>query len=277
MSTALPALREALSPEGLADFSQAILTTDKGPKVAHVQLSLGRRKVTVVAVAKGAGMIHPNMATTLGFVLTDAKVPAALLRRLLREATDATFNALTVDGDTSTNDTIVAMASGAAEHAALAPRGRDADRLGAAIAEVLGGVGRMIVADGEGARHVVNLEVTGLASDAAARKVAATIATSSLVKTAFHGQDPNWGRLLAAAGRAGVAFDPDRAEIRVDDVVIVRRGMAVGEAAERAAHERMTAPEYAIRLKLGPGKGRARYLTCDLGSEYVRINADYRS
>ena len=277
VKAALPLLKAGMREDGLADFSRAILTTDKGPKVAGVQLTLERKKVTVVAVAKGAGMIHPNMATTLGFVLTDAKVHPALLRRLLRSATDATFNALTVDGDTSTNDCIIAMASGVSGHAALTSTGRAVSRLEAAIREVLGGVGRMIVADGEGSRHVVQLEVRGLRTDAEARRIAATVATSNLVKTAFFGQDPNWGRLIAAAGRAGVRFDADVAQVHVGDVRIVHRGVAVGPEAERAAHAIMSGPEYSVRLTLGRGPGKARYLTCDLGTDYVKLNADYRS
>ncbi len=277
VEAAVPALVTGLDAGGVDPFSRAILTTDRGPKVAQVRLRIGGRAVTVLGVAKGAGMIHPDMATTLGFVLTDARVGAPLLRRLLRGATDATFNALTVDGDTSTNDTLVAMASGRAGNAALAPAGRDAARLGGALEEVLGALGRMIVGDGEGAGHVVTFEVSGARTAADARQVARTIATSSLVKTALHGKDPNWGRILAAAGRSGVDFSPDRVDIRVGDVLIVRRGLAVGEEAERRAHEVMSGSDYTVHVKLGARGASARYLTCDLSAEYVRINADYRS
>jgi len=276
VEAALPALVAALSPEGLDDFSRAILTTDAGPKVVQRTARVTGGAVTVVGVAKGAGMICPDMATTLAFVLTDAAISAALLKRLLVEATDATFNAITVDGDTSTNDTIAVLASGRTGRRVTAGSA-DARRFGAALAEVLGGLARKIVADGEGATKLVEIVVRGAPSAAAARTVARRVAGSPLVKTAFFGEDPNWGRLLAAAGATRAAFDPSRVRIAVGGVPIVRRGLGLGAAAEDRARAVMKSKEYEVELNLGAGRGEARILTCDLGLEYIRINADYRS
>ena len=275
---AVPRLIERLSPDAVGSFAEAILTTDRWPKIASVQIQIGgKRTATVLGVAKGAGMIHPNMATTLAFVLTDARASSTFLRKSLRRAANDTFNAISVDGDTSTNDAIFALASGHLDAPNLRGDDRDARKFEDALRDVLGELGRSIVRDGEGAERLVTIEVVGGASEEAARKVAESVARSLLVKTALHGADPNWGRILAAAGTAGVAFDPDKVEIRFDQIVVVRRGIAVGPAAEHDAREVMRRPEYTIRLKLGPGKAKSRYLTCDLGREYIRINASYRS
>ncbi len=278
INAAMPELAGALDPGSAADFARAIMTTDRYPKVAHTEIKLGRQKARVLGIAKGAGMIHPDMATTLGFVVTDAPIGRAFLKRALKSAVDRSFNCITVDGDTSTNDTIVAMASGRVDAPTLKGEGVASARFEKAIFEVLESLGRMIVADGEGAEHLVRIEVVGAASERAARQVARTIATSQLVKTALHGCDPNWGRIMAAAGRAGVAFDPEDAEVRIGDSVVFRGGAPVGGAeSESAATAVMGLPEYTIRVKLGRGIGRAHYDTADLGHEYVRINADYRT
>lgn len=271
---ALPSLLERLGPDA-SDFARAILTTDRWPKVAARTFRVARTEAVMLGIAKGAGMIHPDMATTLAFVVTDATIDPRLLREMLRKATDATFNAISVDGDTSTNDTIVALASG--RSAEIRPASKAASAFGDALTDVLGALARSIVADGEGARHVVTLEISGGRTDEEARKAARAIATSPLVKTALHGRDANWGRILAAAGRSGAVFDPARARIRVGDIEIVRRGMAVGAEAEQAAARVMAEPAYTIAVSLGAGPGRARYLTCDLGPSYVEINANYRS
>jgi len=272
---AMPRLLDAVAAESAADFARAIMTTDQWPKVAARTFKIGRETATVLGIAKGAGMIHPDMATTLAFVVTDAGASPALLGKLLREATDATFNAISVDGDTSTNDTILALASG---HAGTVRAGSaEARKLRDALTEVLGALGRSIIADGEGAEHVVTFEVSGARSDADARKAARTIATSPLVKTALHGRDANWGRILAAAGRSGATFDPALARIRVGEVSIVEKGMPVGKEAEAKAAAIMAGPEYTIAVSLGRGPGRASYLTCDLGKSYIAVNANYRS
>ncbi len=275
ITSAIPRLLDAADPRSASDFARAILTTDRWPKVASRTFRLGRETATVLGMAKGAGMIHPNMATTLAFVVTDAGASPSLLARLLREAADRTFNAISVDGDTSTNDSIVLLASARAGRVeAKTPKAR---ALLQAIEEVLGALAASIVADGEGAEHVVTFAVSGARTDAEARLAARTIATSPLVKTALHGVDANWGRILAAAGRSGAVFDPERAAIRVGDVPIVRRGMPIGKAAEEAAQAIMATPEYTVSVSLGRGPGKASYLTCDLGRSYIAINANYRT
>lgn len=266
---AVPALVEELRPDGVMDFAHAICTTDRWPKVAHET----RGGVTVLGVAKGAGMIHPDMATTLAFVVTDAGATATVLHRALRLAADDTFNAISVDGDTSTNDALVLLASGLAG----APRFTDAGALADRLRPILDALARSIVADGEGTEHTVTLVVEGARSAQAAQAVARTIATSPLVKTALHGKDPNWGRILAAAGRAGVAFDPSQCAIRVGDVPIVAHGMAVGPEAEAKARAVMKTPAYEVTVRLGKGAHAARYVMCDLGHTYIDVNASYRS
>ncbi len=274
---ALPDLVNKLDEASGADFSQAILTTDQGAKVASRTLRMGKHSVTLLGVAKGAGMIHPRMATTLAFVFTDAAVAAPLLKRALRAATDQSFNIATVDGETSTNDMILVMASGASGAPPLKAADRGFKLFQSALQEVLRELAEMIVADGEGAEHVADVEVRGTKSDADARRVAQRIATSLLVKTAMHGKDPNWGRILSAAGMAGVKFDPEKASIQIDEVQIVKDGVGLGREAELKAAEVMAGPRYTIRVGIGRGKGRASYLTCDIGHRYIDVNAGYRS
>jgi len=276
---AVPALVAELSADGADRFAEAILTTDRGPKVAHARGQIDGRSFVVLGMAKGAGMIHPSMAphaTMLSFLFTDAVAGGAALTRALGRVADATFNQASVDGDTSTNDTLIALASG---RAATAPGAKG--ELHGAVEEACLGVceelARKMVADGEGAEHMVEVRVSGVATDEGARQIARTIATSPLVKTALFGKDPNWGRLLSAAGRAGVPFDPSCARISIGDVAIVDKGRAVGEAREVEARAIMASPSYGIDLVLGDGPGRARYLMCDLGMGYVRCNAGYRS
>jgi glutamate N-acetyltransferase/amino-acid N-acetyltransferase len=272
------ALVRDLSDDGAARFAEAIMTTDQGPKTSSRTITVGKETVTVLGIAKGAGMIHPNMATTLGFVLTDARIGRAFAKKTLREATALTFNCISVDGDTSTNDTIVLMASGASGKKKLEDTPKHAKLFANAVREVLEDLGRLIVADGEGAEHLVRIDVTGASSDLAARKVAATIATSPLVKTAIHGCDPNWGRIVAAAGRAGVKFDPDAVRVQIGDVVVFDRGLPFGDAeTDKRASDTMSAAEYVITVALGKGRGRAHYDTCDFGHAYINVNADYRS
>ncbi len=274
---AAPALADKLSPQGAGDFSRAIMTTDRGPKVAWRAFANDGTEVTVLGIAKGAGMIHPSMATTLAFVFTDAVASPALLTRALRRAADRSFNVATVDGETSTNDLILLLASGAAGGAELSEDSPACAVFEQALGQVLRELAEQIVADGEGAEHVAEIEVVGTASDDDARAIARRVATSLLVKTAMHGKDANWGRILSAAGMAGVAFDPEQVSIEIDDVAIVRDGQGVGAAAEQEAQQVMARARYAIRLRAGAGPGRASYLTCDLGHGYVDVNAGYRS
>jgi len=277
----VPSLVASLS-ENAEPFAEAILTTDRSAKVVNARGEIAGRPFVVLGVAKGAGMFHPNMAplaphaTMLAFLFTDAVADATSLSVCLRTVADATFNRATVDGDTSTNDTLVALASGAARTEASAT-GRVAPPLEEAMLLVCDQLARKMVADGEGAEHLVELHVSGLASNDEALRIARTVATSPLVKTAFYGKDPNWGRLLAAAGRAGVRFDPSAARILVGGIAIVAEGIGRGAAAEAAAHEVMEHPSYRVDLVLGDGPGHSHYLTSDLGIGYVRCNADYRS
>jgi glutamate N-acetyltransferase/amino-acid N-acetyltransferase len=278
IESALPALLASRAPDRIDEFSRSIMTTDRWPKVSSIKFPIGMdQECTVLGIAKGAGMIHPDMATTLGFILTDAPMHSSFLKRALHTAIDRTFNMMTVDGATSTNDTILAMASGRVQAEPLRGSDRDARRFIDALVDVLGELGKRIVQDGEGAKHVVMMEVQGAPSEEAARKVAAECAKSLLVKAMVHGRDPNWGRLMAAAGMAGVAFDPEKVEIKIGKVTVVRKGMGVGREAEEEARRGMQDPSYTIRMRLGPGKARAAYLFCDIGEEYLRINSAYRS
>jgi glutamate N-acetyltransferase/amino-acid N-acetyltransferase len=266
------ALSAKLTPEGHEDFALAICTTDRWVKIAEAEAEGAR----VLAIGKGAGMFHPDVgdlphATMLVFIFTDAVVEKATLARALTEASEVTFNACSVDGDTSTNDTVVAMASGASD-----TRPSEA-ALTKALTQVCDALARSMVADGEGAKHVAEIKVRGLGSRDDARAAAKTIATSILGKTALFGEDANWGRLLAAAGRAGVSFDPRRAAISIGGVAIVDGGLPIGAEAEARANEILKQPSYTIELTLGDGPGEFRYLTSDLGHGYVDVNAGYRS
>jgi glutamate N-acetyltransferase/amino-acid N-acetyltransferase len=276
--SAASAIASALADDGAPAFATAILTTDRAEKVAHRAVKVPGGSATVLGICKGAGMIHPNMATTLGFVFTDARISAGMLRGMLKRSADQTFNRISVDGDTSTNDTLVLMASGEVGREAIKAGSPSAMKLERAIAAVLEELAVQIVSDGEGAEHAVRIDVLGAEKAEHAKKVAMTIATSPLVKTALHGCDPNWGRIVAAAGRAGVAFDPKKVEVRIGDETVFRAGRPVMDAAvEARASDVMKAARYGITVKLGAGKARDHYFTSDLGHEYVRINADYRS
>lgn len=275
---ALPALLKSATPDQIDAFSRAIMTTDRWPKVSSIKFPIGAdQEATVLGVAKGAGMIHPDMATTLAFVLTDAPMHSSFLKRALHTAVERTFNMLTVDGCTSTNDSIFAMSSSMVEAEPLRGSDRDARRFIDALVDVLGELGRRIVQDGEGAQHVVSLEVNGAPSEEAAKKVAEEIGKSLLVKAAIYGRDPNWGRIMAAAGMAGVAFDPTKVEIKIGKVTVVKKGMGVGRDAEEDARRAMSEPSYSIKVKLGPGKAKATYTFCDIGEDYIRLNAAYRT
>jgi glutamate N-acetyltransferase / amino-acid N-acetyltransferase len=268
---ALPDAVTRLSAGGIDAFSHAILTTDVGPKVAQASFDFGGQRCRVVGVAKGAGMIHPNMATMLAFVMTDAALDAATLQRALKEAVDQSFNAISVDGDTSTNDTVLLMASGHVGRASARP-----DAFQSALNKVCRDLAWMIVRDGEGATRVMELEVRGARSARDAQLAAHAVATSPLVKTALHGGDPNWGRILAAVGRSGARFSVRRVSLAAGNVTLVANGEPATyrekDAARVFARERVP-----ITLDLGGGTARAVVLASDLGHDYVSINADYRS
>ncbi len=275
---AIPSLVADLSETGATRFARAIMTTDRGPKLARAEVKVGRTTCQVLGIAKGAGMIHPNMATTLAFVVTDVLLRRATLTKLLRQSADATFNRATVDGDTSTNDSIYALASGAATSRVIDEKSTVGRRFAGALTEVLESLAKQVVADGEGAEHLVRIEVLGARTNTDAVQLARTIAGSQLVKTALHGCDPNWGRILAAAGRSGVRFNPDHVSMRIGAVPIFERGTPVmTPKIEAKAAATMKRREYAITVTVGAGRGLGHYWTCDLGHEYVRINADYRT
>lgn len=268
----IPELSARLSPAGYHDFAQAICTTDRWPKLAQRSLGAG---ATLLGIGKGAGMIHPDVgpphATMLVFLFTDAVIDVADADTALADACDVTFNACSVDGDTSTNDTVLLLSSGASGRRVAR------DELTARLTEVCGDLARSMVADGEGSTHVAEIRVRGLATRDAARAAARTVATSMLVKTALFGKDANWGRLLAAAGRAGVPFDPAEAQVLVGGIPIVQNGVAVGADAEQRAAEVLARDSYVIEMVLGKGPGEFTYLTSDLGHGYVDVNAGYRS
>ncbi len=256
---------------GFDDFSRAIMTTDTRPKLVASSASAADGTIRALGVAKGAGMIHPNMATLLTFVVTDAAIPLTELRPMVKRAADRSFNAISVDGDTSTNDTLLVLANGASGVPATSATIAAAEVL---ITDLCERLAQEIVSDGEGVTKVFAVHVSGAASDEDARRAARTITTSNLVKTAIHGADPNWGRILAAAGRSGARVDDRRASIRIGDVDVFRDGTPV--TFDDAAVRRIFAePKIAIELQLGLGQGRAVAWGTDLSAEYVRINAEY--
>jgi glutamate N-acetyltransferase / amino-acid N-acetyltransferase len=274
----LPSLARNRRPSArsFAELSLAICTTDTRPKTSSAYFRMGGKRVHLIGCAKGAGMIHPNMATTLAFVVTDAAVAPGLLQRTLRGVTSRTFNAISVDGDTSTNDTLLVLANGASGAPAIQIRSKAHRDFTAALEEVCGSLARQIVADGEGAQRVVEIEVRGAKTEAAAKRIAETIATSPLVKTAFAGGDPNWGRIFAAAGRSGVRFDPSLVDITMAGLKVLHRGQPL-DFNERAASKRLLADHVPVVIDLRSGHAKARYWTCDFTAEYVRINASYRT
>jgi glutamate N-acetyltransferase / amino-acid N-acetyltransferase len=264
------------SARSFAEVSLAICTTDTRPKTAAASFKMGGKRIHMVGCAKGAGMIHPNMATTLAFVTTDAEIAPSLLQKTLREVTSRTFNSISIDGDTSTNDALLVLANGEAGAPAIKSGSKAHRDFASALEEVCHSLAVQIVADGEGAQRVIEIDVRGAKTEAAAKRIAATIATSPLVKTAFAGADPNWGRVFAAAGRAGVPFDPARVDITMAGIPVLRRGQPL-DFNERAASNRLLADHVPIVMHLHAGPATARYWTCDFTAEYVRINASYRT
>lgn len=277
ITAAFPALIDKLGESDLDRLAQAIMTTDTFPKTAVRQGDAGGVSYTIAGVAKGAGMIMPNMATMLSFIFTDAAVDREWLHEIFRQAVDCSFNAIIVDGDTSTNDTALIMANGAAETAVLnagAPGAAEFVRL---LNGVLFDLAKAIVKDGEGATKFVTITVKGALSDADAATAARAIANSSLVKTAFFGQDANWGRIFAAIGYSGAEVDQLRTELFFDDVQMVRGGLFVGGDAEERGTTVLRKAEFSVLADLHLGSGAATVYTCDLSHEYVSINADYRT
>ena len=253
------------------EVAKAIMTTDTKPKMKTVGLPLRAGTVHLRGIAKGAGMIHPNMATMLAFVMTDANVEAGALREIVPYAAETSFNAISIDGDTSTNDTLLVLANGAT---GITPSGEDLSAFRGAVRELCESLAREIVADGEGVTRVFEVMVRGAASEDDAKRAARTITTSNLVKTAIHGADPNWGRILAAAGRSGARVDATRATVRIGEVVVFESGSPRAFDPERVRRI-FGQPQIWIDVELGLGKGKAHAWGTDLSEEYVRINADY--
>ncbi len=271
---ALPRLVSGLGTDRFDDAARAIMTTDLVPKTAFAETRLRRGVVRIAGMTKGSGMIQPRMATTLGFVMTDASIPAAPLRAMLKRGVERSYHRLSVDGDTSTNDTLVLLANGAS---GVRPDPRELAQVEEEIARVLESLAQAIARDGEGARKFITIVVSGASSNDGAARMARAIANSLLVKTAVAGSDPNWGRILSAAGNAGVVFDPSRTDVSMQGVMVCRGGLAA-PFSEPGLKRKLDAPECEIRVTVrGKGKGTARFWTCDLTEGYIQINASYRT
>jgi glutamate N-acetyltransferase / amino-acid N-acetyltransferase len=277
----LATLAETCAPGDWMSAAKAIMTTDTFPKVATATVKLGKAKVTINGMAKGAGMIMPDMATMLSFVFTDAPISASALQSLLKSGVEDTFNAVTIDGDTSTSDTLLAFATGTAAENGAPKISRASDpRLKAftkALHGVLADLSEQVARDGEGARKLVEIIVEGAVTKASARKIAMSVANSPLVKTAIAGEDANWGRVVMAVGKAGEPANRDKLSISFNGIRVAKSGARDPSYNEQEVSAAMKNPEIQIRIALGMGKGRDRVLTCDLTKEYVAINGDYRS
>jgi len=271
---ALPMLIKGLKPKRFDDVAHAIMTTDTRPKTAQAEVHAKRGAIRIAGMTKGSGMIQPNMATTLGFVMLDAAIPAAALSSMLSAAIGRSYNRISVDGDTSTNDTMLVLANGAS---GVTPGDKEIAKVSEALAELMENLARQIVRDGEGARKLVTIEVTGASNDEAAERIARSIANSLLVKTAIAGSDPNWGRILSAAGNAGVALNPAKVDIDLQSVPVCRAGLAA-DFSEAELKKKLDETECLIRFVLnGRGSGSARFWTCDLTEKYIEINGSYRT
>jgi glutamate N-acetyltransferase/amino-acid N-acetyltransferase len=271
---ALPSLTAAMSEDGFERVSRAIMTTDTVPKTASEELRLRRGVIRIAGMTKGSGMIHPQMATTLAFVLTDANLPIAMVRSMLLKSNNASYSRISVDGDTSTNDTLALLANGAS---GVRPDPKEMPLMEAAVIRVMQSLAIQIVRDGEGAKKLITIEVSGAKNDAAAAAIARAIANSPLVKTAVAGSDPNWGRIICAAGYSGAEFDPGKVDIEMHGVPVCKAGLAA-PFSEAELKSKLNAPDCPIVFTIrGKGKGSATFWTCDLTKEYIDINASYRT
>ncbi|QPJ63913.1 MAG: bifunctional glutamate N-acetyltransferase/amino-acid acetyltransferase ArgJ [Candidatus Nitrohelix vancouverensis] len=270
-----PQLKNALSEKGWKNAAKAIMTTDLQPKMASTQFNLFKRTISIGGISKGSGMIHPNMATMLGFVVTDIAIRPIALKTALTEAVNKTFNRITVDGDTSTNDCVLVMANGLAGNKELTASSAGYPAFVEALTEVCKSLALQIVQDGEGATKLATIRVSGGKSEKAAHQVANAIAKSPLVKTALFGEDPNWGRILAAAGYSGAPFDPDEIEISLNGAPLFRNGAPVKTTSQAQLAKKMKSKEILIEFNMARGSHTVDVYTCDFSYDYVRINAEY--
>ncbi len=277
VSTGIATAAGLLSSTGWEQAAEAIMTTDIYPKLSLVQEEIGGKTVTVAGIAKGSGMIHPNMATLLCFIVTDAVLSAPMLKKALIASMEQSFHSITVDGDTSTNDTILCMANGAAGNKRIAPGSKDLKKFQACLDTVTRTLAKQIVRDGEGATKFVEIEVRNAKNTVEARRAAMTVAKSSLVKTALFGEDANWGRIMVALGYSGVEMDEARTDITIGKARLVEKGLGMGKAADRDASLALKQRDIQLIIDLHKGRGSATVWTCDLSYEYVKINAAYRS
>ncbi len=275
IGAAIPTLVNSLQSEGIPDLARSIMTTDTVPKMVSAHGVVDGKTFTVTGVAKGAGMIRPDMATMLCFAFTDVKVSSEILKEILVKAVNRSFNRITIDGDTSTNDTVLIMANGLSGAVIQSPAQKDVFQK--ILDEIFLDLAKQLVRDGEGVTKLVEIMVRNAVSDSDAQKVADTVAHSPLVKTAFFGEDANWGRIAGAVGRAGVQIDPDKIDVYFDDVQMVKAGMGQGKTVEAEATKVLKRPEFTLTIDLNSGSGSGSILTCDFSVDYVRINADYRS
>lgn len=275
--TAIPKLKKGLSAGTLSDVAEAIMTTDTFSKQASATGQAGGVSYSVAGISKGAGMIMPNMATMLSFIITDAAVEPAFLQTSFKSAVENSFNSITVDGDMSTNDTCIVMANGLAENKIITSESPDASLFAEILQNVLLSLAKQIVKDGEGATKFVEIKITGAKDDADAKKVAVAIANSSLVKTAFFGQDANWGRIFGAVGYSGAVVDQNLLSLKFDDVYMAKNGVFAGGDAEAKGTLVLKQKEFTVTVDLGIATGSAVVYTSDLTREYININADYRS
>jgi glutamate N-acetyltransferase/amino-acid N-acetyltransferase len=272
---AIPALQAGLRQDAIAMAAEAIMTTDTFPKGASATIVGEGGPIHIAGIAKGSGMIAPDMATMLVYIFTDAKISATALQKILSRNTDATFNSITVDSDTSTSDTLLLAATGQSDAAPL--KGATLKAFEVALTGVMLNLAHQVIRDGEGATKFVEVNVTGATTDTDAHKVALAIANSPLVKTAIAGQDPNWGRIVAAIGKSGAAAERDRLTIKFGDIVVARKGWRNPKYREEDGATYMQQPELVISVDMGLGRGKRKVWTCDLTNRYVEINADYRS
>lgn len=277
LDAVVPQLVRERTPEQGDAVAKAIMTTDLFSKVSAARLQSPGQKGSIFGIAKGAGMIHPNMATMLGFVVTDANIGAELLQKCLSIAVEKSFNSITVDGDTSTNDMVLAMANGQAGDEEIVPGSAAAEDFQLQLNTVLLDLAKMIVRDGEGATKLVQIHVKGARNTIEAKEAARSVATSNLVKTAFFGEDANWGRIIAALGYSDAEIDADKVDIWFDQVQVVSKGLSTGPEQEELATAVLRHKEFCVTLDLHLGAGESDYYTSDLTYEYVKINADYRT